>query len=215
MISNKFFYSILLFIALIKAIFLFCFVDGIKLWEDHNIAVNLLNTGTFFYEYDGIINHTYQFPLYPFIVSLIYKAFGQNFHWVALFNLLISTATCFVLIKTFEHILKYFNSEILTKYSQQIIYVSVFAFALHPAIAYYALYNVHPFSLNLFFFFLVLYYGLFISEQVSVKLLLRYGLLMGIAMLDRATVITATIPFFLIVWKEKGFKNVLMPVLIT
>ena len=66
-------YFIILLSAFAKVSYLFLFVDTIKFWEDHDIAINLLNTGVFYYNYDGMINHTYQFPLYPYIIFTIYN----------------------------------------------------------------------------------------------------------------------------------------------
>lgn len=71
---------------LAKLFLLFFFVDTVSLWEDHDIAVNIVKTGEFKYFHNGQWNYNYNFPVYPYVVSAIYSIFGINAKFVIVYH---------------------------------------------------------------------------------------------------------------------------------
>src|ERR1700739_4224315 len=52
------------------------YITNINLFEPHGIAVTMLKTGEMKYFLNGQFNYNYQFPVYPYLLFLVYKVFG-------------------------------------------------------------------------------------------------------------------------------------------
>ena len=63
---------VLLIMLITKVVFVGLSEQTSKIFEDHDMAINLYKTGEMFYENDGVINHSFQFPLYPFFLFILY-----------------------------------------------------------------------------------------------------------------------------------------------
>ena len=199
---------ILLVAFILKAFYLFFFVDHIRQWEDHDIAVNLVKTGSFFINMDGINSHSFQFPIYPFLVSLLYRLCGVQPIVACFFNLFINTACGFLFVRLVKEILAFLNIPHLSNAQTHIVVtISLLCYLIHPAINFYTLYNVHPFIENMFFLFLILYLSFRCAWELSFKNTLLLGLALGVAMLDRGTALTGIIPFFIIAYKQDGLRK--------
>ena len=63
-----------------------------KIFEDHDMAINLIvKLEKCFTKNDGVINHSFQFPLYPFFLFILYCFFGVNLKVAIIFNVLLSS----------------------------------------------------------------------------------------------------------------------------
>lgn len=188
--------------------------QAIKLWEDHDIARNLAQTGTFFIKWDEVINHTFQFPLYPFVVSLIYKVIGINPLAAVVLNLVVNLISAFM----FFFICKLIAEQLTIKNENtklRIAIVATLLFYLHPGIAMYSMFNMHPFAFNQFFFLLLLYISFnFANKLLNVKQIVLISAVAALAILDRATTFLALTPFFLYYFINKnylqGFKYAIL-----
>lgn len=192
-------------LSVLKFLYCLLFINDFNLFEDHSIAVNIANTGEFFIFWDGVNNYTFQFPIFPYTVSILYKIFGIKPLAVIVLNLILNFFTAILLYKVFSFFFRYFKlPETMPDKCSAVINLSILLFAFHPVINYYALYNVHPFSMDLFFLFATLYTCCDYYCLRTTKKLLIAGLITGLAIMDRATLGLAALPLFFLLWKEEG-----------
>ena len=112
-----------------------------KIFEDHDMAINLYKTGEMFYENDGVINHSFQFPLYPFFLFILYCFFGVNLKVAIIFNVLLSSASA---IFIYKFSILYFKRK-MNKHYKKIAVYSSFVCMLYPFTNIYAFESIHPF----------------------------------------------------------------------
>jgi hypothetical protein len=209
--SRKQLYLFISFISLIKIGFLLAFNPAMEYYEDHDIAVNLMHTGEFYLDWDGVRNHTFQFPVYPFLISLLYSLFGIKTLAVSLFHILLNTLSAFMLAKIFSFFWRLFSlPPHFEQHKNVVIFGSVLLFCIHPGIAYYAIYKVHPFSLDLFMLLLPLFLtSYYFSGPNNWKLLLLF-LCASLAVLTRATLLVSLLPFLTIIWRQRGLTRAVL-----
>lgn len=189
----------------LKFILLF-FISGIRLWEDHDIALNFLDSGELFYISDGAKFFTYQFPVYPFLLAGIYTIFGISPLAAVAFNVLLNGLAAIIIYLFIQDFMQYFLSgSSIISYAEKIAAACSLVFLLHPAINYYALYNIHPFSIDLLFLFLSLWLMMRFVLNPSRKNLVFYAVVLGITILDRASLVVVLLPFLIISYKCVGF----------
>lgn len=88
------------FIILFGAAFLIRLVAWVGLgaiWrpemiEEHDVAWNLVKTGDYFYEYLGTRQHSFGYPMYPFLMAGLFWLFGPHTVLIGLFHLGISAS---------------------------------------------------------------------------------------------------------------------------
>ncbi len=195
-------------IALIKLLFLILFRPTLVFFEDQDIAVNLCRSNEFFIFWDGVKNHTFQFPVYPFLVSLIYKLFGIRPLFVAVFHVLLNAITALLLMDVFAFFLEEFKlPELMKRYSDKIIFVSTLLFLLHPGITHYALFKIHPFTMDLFMLVLPLYFTAKYMHKPTRQNQIILFLAFGFAVLTRATLIVSVLPFAFLQFEKRGLKK--------
>lgn len=203
--------NILLFVAL------FFFQIGLrfilpyetKVWEDHDIAVNLVSEGEMYYLNDGAKNHTFQFPVYTSFLALGYAVFGIHTAWGILLNMLVHALTFFLFIELFGFIIHHFFYGLKEKYKFYIVYGSALVFFFHPAVLFYTLFHIHPLSFNIFSLFLGLYFSFRLAFSPTGNNAVITGMIIGICMLDRATVLLTLIPAGIILLQKISFKELL------
>jgi hypothetical protein len=175
---------------LIKCTSLFFLSKEIKLFEDHDLAVNLLNEGSLFYVNDGVRNHSFQFPVYPSIVALGYYFFGVK-SIIAIFINVFFISCSSILIFLFSDL---FLTRKGFSYSLMIAKLTSVLIMVYPAINVYAFGAVHPFSFNLFLLILFfLFSELFIQKKIKWFVL---ALVFGLLMLQRSSLVILV--FFLL-----------------
>ncbi|MBL4656319.1 MAG: hypothetical protein JKY33_10905 [Bacteroidia bacterium] len=113
-------------------------------------------------------------------------------------------------MSVFKNFLKRFGMANLSdKTAKGIVFASVAALLIHPGISYYAIFNVHPFSMNMFFLFLSLFFMFRYLNQSSFMNLILYAIAVGLSALDRVTILVAVIPFFVYSFQERKVKSVI------
>ena len=190
----------LLFIMLItKVIFVGLSELNPKIFEDHNIAINLYKTGEMFYENDGVINHSFQFPLYPFFLFILYCFFGVNLKVAIIFNVLLSSASA---IFIYKFSILYFKRKTNNNYKKIAVYSSL-ACMIYPFTNIYAFESIHPFSMNLFLLVFFLYFSeLWIQQKIN---LYWVGLVFTILLVQRSSLFFIGL-FFL--WETKALWRI-------
>jgi len=190
-----------------KLYLLFFQIHNISLWEDHDIAVNIVKSGEFKYFHNGQWNYNYNFPVYPYMVSFIYSVFGINAKFVIVYHLMLQLFTAYFLFHVFHKFLAFFNNDSINKRKEQIVFVAVTFFLLHPLITYYALGNIFPFTQSIFFVAGSFYFMFRLLEQWDNKNLIFYSLFLGLAVIDRSTAVTVTLPFLFFCLYTWSFGN--------
>ena len=145
---------LILILTVGKALLFWLLNLNIKYWEDDVIANNLLNEGVFYYYNDGTINHSFTFPVYPFLLYLFYSLFGNHVTSILLLHsiLVFTTSLCFLgWIRALLDRLKRQKSYFLISWAGLLI------IQLHPAVINYSYLNAHPFVLYLCLFTASLY----------------------------------------------------------
>ena len=136
---------------ILKLAIVFFHQDEIRVWEDDNIARNMLETGKMFYLQRGTPNYMFQFPVYPSLLYVTYRAFGLEPFNAIVLNLVIISFTCFFLYKIFVDLGKMCNLEFTNVKPGFVALISVLAFQVHPFITYYSMFKVHPFVFDMIF----------------------------------------------------------------
>ncbi|MBL4716234.1 MAG: glycosyltransferase family 39 protein [Bacteroidia bacterium] len=193
-------------VFLVKFLISFFFITEYVTWEDTQLALNLLHTGEFKIAHRGLYNYNFTFPIFAFIQFLIFKLIGVNYFFVSVFQLSVSSCIAYLLYGifiTFNKIIPItiFNNTQVRKFS----FWAVCVFLLHPGIGYHTIASIHPFVLDMFFPLLIVYFTCQYFESPSFRKLILLGLITGIGILDRATVISGIIPFVILLLKNDSF----------
>lgn len=194
---------------LLKLIYIFRF-QGFQLFEVHDIAVNMVRTGEMKYFLNGQFNYNYQFPVYPFLLFLIYKMIGILPVGGIILNLILNSLTAILAFPVFRWLLINSEKKALKKACNTIALIASLAILIHPLIAYYTLRIIHPFSLDLFLLFFCFYSMIRYFKQNSVPNFLIFCVVLGISILDRGTFIVLIIPFFFRKKMLIGFRSSLL-----
>lgn len=199
-----FFISVFILQLIVRLIF----DSPISIWEDHDIALNLMNEGEFFYESDGARNYTFQFPVYTSCLAIIYTLFGINPFAVVVFNIFIHVFAGWLFYLLFKLLLDYLNPTLNEIKKERIIFIALLFYLFHPVLLIYSFYHVHPLALNILSLFSGLYFSLKFALNPSRKNLVGVGIVIGLAMMDRATVLLTLIPAGIILLQKNNFFNV-------
>lgn len=195
-------------VFLLKLLIVLFFVHHIKLWEDHDIAVNIVNSGEFKYFQNSQWNYNYQFPVYPFIISFLYKVFGIVPKIAVIYNLLIASFSAYYLFYVLLQFIDFFSlPEKIKEQKTTIAFISTVVFMLHPLVSYYAMNNVLPFAQNQFFIILSFYFMFKFINDISIKNAILFSFILGVGFIDRSTLITLTLSFVLLMIVKTDFKK--------
>jgi hypothetical protein len=177
--------------------------------EDGVMAANFATTGSFFINRYGIDNHTFQFPVYMTLVGWTYRLFGEHRQLACLLNVLLSGLTACVLIPLFSRILDEIDPQHALPGANRtaVVSVAVLGFLFHPFTSYYAMNNIHPFSLDLLMLYvpLLLMFRYVDRGERPIDLLLL-ALSLGVVLLTRTTLVVGMLLFLRIVGRRSGWK---------
>jgi hypothetical protein len=170
------------------------------MWEDGQIAVNILQTGTFFYTHYDVANHSFQFPVYPLLVAGTFTVFTLHPAMASLLNLLLNGATAWVLARLFARSLDDMKPSISQGAARDaVVAASVGAFLVHPLINSYAIASVHPFTLDMLMLYVpvLMTFRYYDRGQRTLDLAL-VGVSLGLAILTRATLVVSALLFIIL-----------------
>ena len=196
-------YYWILVVAIIKLFLLLFFVTDFNVFENHEIALNFLDSGILFYEHDGNIDFNHQFPLFSVVLSGLYFLGAGKL--VGVYHILINTITAMLLVRVFN----YWGKQFLKKEEYtSVTFIAVILFIAHPLLSYYQLVQIHPLTTDVFFGALVLFFSIQVIDQKSKVWIL--GLVLGLAILERATLVVFILPYLIYYWKGivMNFKKV-------
>ncbi|MBI4945715.1 MAG: hypothetical protein HY840_04860 [Bacteroidetes bacterium] len=198
-------------IVLLQLVVLFIIQPEINLWEDHNMAVSLLQTGDAFCYNDGQPNHSFVFPVYYGVVFFVYKIFGIVPIYVAALHLIFNGATAFFAYKAAVFFIET-NSLIDKIFFARDKIASVLACSVlfHPFIFWYSFANVHPFAFDMFFFYACLFFTTVYFRNKTMLNLLIFAVVYGLAVLDRPTLMVCVIPFLLLSFKYMETNKIIL-----
>ncbi|HXC04318.1 MAG TPA: hypothetical protein VNZ86_06160, partial [Bacteroidia bacterium] len=202
----------ILILSLAKILYLLIFHPGMEFYEDNDIAVNLTNSGEFYLYWDGVKNHTFQFPIYPSLLSLCYTLFGIHPLVAGILHIFLQTLTAFLLWDVFHFFLRLFKLTVrIQRYSNLIVFISILLFCLHPGITWYALFKIHPFSMDMLMLIVPLWFTARHEQDPSTLNLVFFFISVALAVLTRATLLVSILPFLILFARKKGSgKTVLM-----
>jgi hypothetical protein len=205
---------ILVAIAVIVKLVLLQGITGFRIWEANEMAINYLNTGHMLYNHDGVMVYNYDFPVYPFLLFLVYKVFGINYTYAIILNIVFSAITAILLYDVFGAFFDRFNlPEKVQTWKPVMLLISVAAFLFHPLIMYYELKNIHPFAMTVFFYSWALWWMVKFFKNDSFANLTMYAIVLGLAILSRTTLVAVVVPFFFWALQKYKWKKALVKVL--
>ncbi|MCX6183441.1 MAG: hypothetical protein NT150_16145 [Bacteroidetes bacterium] len=196
----KFFYITLFVIVCFKITTAF-FIPNVQTWEDYVIAENILKSGDFYYLNDGAVNHSFQFPVYPILLSIALWIYHAPLAGIIL-NILLSTLGCLFLQRN----LKILQQKKWINLSQNIIHFLCLIPLLHPAFLFYELLNVHPFTHDFFMLNVGITSLLYLSDESSSKPI-EGGIMAGLCVLGRGTFIVFPMLTLVILVYQKAYKK--------
>ncbi len=198
-ILNK---KLLLIVAIVSIIKIIAvqFIDGFKTFEDHEIAQNFIRHYSFFYFNDGVQNHSFQFPIYPILLSLTYSIHHSALAAITLNILLLSTSSLFI-----YSILKRTNNKGWTTIKDKWMIALSILPLFHPAFVYYELTCVHPFAHDFLFLTFSIYTAFSVID--SDKSNFEKGMMLGLTILARGTfIVFPTIAIVYLLFKKQAKK---------
>jgi len=200
--SKQELWLIVLFPMLIKLLTL----SPVRLFEAHDIALEMMQSGEMRYWLHGQWNWNYQFPVYPYITFLFYSC-GLGVYGMLAFNVMLGAASAW---------LAYGIATKLNKdghFKHKIALIAALLTGLHPFIGYYQVQMVHPFAMDMFLAMWLLYLSLTV-HPTSLRQMLLLGFAAGVAMLDRTTLVIFVLPFVLrhgvVVFHRPSIVNALL-----
>ncbi len=178
-------------------------VPDIRINEPHHIADTLIETGEFKYWFNGEFNYNYQFPVYPFLVACTYLIANSPISAIIL-NLLLSVLSAIVLFRL---------ANLLFKQAFWPSFIVVIGLLAHPVVSFYQIGMVHPFSLDVLCSLTLIYFP-FRWQHFNSKRAAIYGIIMGIALLNRPTLIVFAFPALMVLYRTPTFRVKLTSALI-
>lgn len=196
--AKKILLTIVISWFIIRVISLF-FISQFKLFEVHDIAVNMVKTGEMKYFLNGQMNYNYQFPVYPFLLFIIYKIFGIVPELGEVLNCIFHSLTAVFGFCIFNWFSENCKIKTIRKNTATISLLASIGILFHPLINYYTLLIIHPFSLDLLLITLSVFYMINYFKNPGRKNILIFGIVFGITLLNRITFIVLILPFFIFI----------------
>lgn len=206
--ANKILLPVIIGWFIIRITFLF-FIHGITLFEAHDIAVNMLQTGEMKYFLNNRYNYNYQFPVYPYLLFIIYKIFGIIPKLGIILNCILHSLSALIGFRVFQWLAENCRIETVKTKASTISLLAAFGILFHPLINYYTLMIIHPFALDLFLLMLSLFFMIRYSKIQYTGNLLLLGITFGISILDRPIFAALLVPFFFFIFKNESYTKAL------
>ena len=147
-------------------------------WEQETIALNMLSGNGFTYAHlGGVVYSSYCEPLYPYLSAAVYALTAHNVFVLEVIQALFSAAACLVVFFCAKRI-----------FSMPAAWIAALLVAVHPGLIVYTA-KLHPLNLDVFFISLTLLALMRLAEDTGNKNLIIAGLVSGICMLTRPTII--------------------------
>lgn len=174
-------------------------------WEYDAIAKNLFYGEGFKNIYLNTTYYSCTTPLYPVICAIIYKLFGINHDAIIILQIIISSLICIPLYDLGKRIA-----------GSRVSLLAGWMYAFHPGLIIYSTLNLHALILDAFLFLSTVWSFAYLREALTFKRSLLTGVIAGLCILTRPTVIIF-IPFgfiwLLLCYKRNNAKRVIFNML--
>jgi hypothetical protein len=174
-----------------------CFNITPLTFENTAIAQNFLAKGKMYYLLDGNVDYNHQFPFYGWILICFFKVFGAVMLPVQIFQIFLNACFAWVVWKLFE--LKFSSLASKTWISIVLILIA----SCHPLLVYYQFFTIHPVTLDILLFALLMFVGLVWVKSPTWQMSLILIFTLGITLLERSTLAVAILPTVLFSLKDK------------
>ena len=198
-INKKLLIAVVL-ISIIKVFSLF-FITHFNTFEDYEIAQNFTKHHMFFYLNDGVLNHSFQFPIYPLLLSITLSVYNAPIT-AAVLNVILMSSAALLLYSLLKKCQKWGWIHLIDNW---MIVLSI-APLLHPAFIYYELKCVHPFAHDFLFLVLSLYTCLSVLKEKNTSLIEK-GLVLGLCIMARGTFIVIPLIVLAFISYNKEIKK--------
>jgi 4-amino-4-deoxy-L-arabinose transferase-like glycosyltransferase len=185
------------------------FISEIIPFEVDEIAQNILRFGEMKYVQLNKENYNYQFPVYPSLLFLFYKVFGVFPKVAIVLNCLLHSLAVMCSFSVFKWFAEKCSVKTIQTNVNLISLLSSLAFLFHPLINYYSLMIIHPFSLDVCLMMFALYFMTKYFKDPTRKKLILLGIIIGVAVLDRASFIVLLFPFLVEYNSKNSFLSAL------
>jgi hypothetical protein len=202
---------LIVLVTFLKAIVTVRVFQHPRVWEDGAMAGNFLQTGTLFFRHYGVDNHSFQFPVYAFMVATVYRLFGVRPALIGFLNLFLNALNAWVLMHLFWRLFDRLQIPVQVRpHKESIVTVAILGFLLHPLISYYSMNNVHPFALDMLMLYVPILLALrYFDRGEGARDFVILGLSLGAALLTRTVLVVSILPFVIIARAAWGWKTAL------
>ncbi len=180
----------LLFLLILAGkLFLLYLMPSPQLFENHDIAVNFIQSGTMYYHLDGHQDFNHQFPLYDSFLILMYQLFGIVPKWIAVFHIIFNALSALLVYKLTHRLLQ--NAHLTIFWIPTLCSLALLT---EPFLLDYQLSKIHPLTFDVFFTLATVYFSLNYVNKPTLKNGTLFCILFGLTLLERATLIVAIVP---------------------
>ncbi len=195
------FFVILAFVVRVASIFIIkllindpcspCFYRS----EHYIIALNILSGNGYVYPYLNTIYYSYGYPLYVYFLAIFHLIFNKNY---LILQILQAAIAAFSVIPLFFIAKKIFN--------EKVAFISGLLYCLHPGFIVHNTVTISEFTLVVCFILVITY--LMVCFENKTWNLIAIGILMGLGVLLRPTVVFLIPAFFIyLIVKNEGLKK--------
>jgi len=196
---------ILTFVVRLVVFLYFRSHQPIQVWEYEAIAKNLVNGYGFKNIYLNTTYYSCTTPLYPAICAIVYKLAGINHDAMVILQIIISSLICIPLYELGRRIA-----------GSRVGLLAGWMYALHPGLIIYSILNLHALILDAFLFLSTVWSFVYLREALTLKRSLLTGIIAGLCILTRTTVIVF-IPFgfiwLFLCYKKDNPKRVIINII--
>jgi hypothetical protein len=160
-----------------------------QLFENHDIAVNFIESGTMYYDLDGHQDFNHQFPLYDSFLVLMYQLVGISPKWIAVFHIIFNALSALLVYKLTHRLLQYAQLNVFWMPT-----LCALTMLTEPFLLDYQLLKIHPLTFDVFFTIATVYFSLNYVNKPTLKNGTVFCILFGLTLLERATLIVAVVP---------------------
>lgn len=167
--------------------------ENLTLWEYDTIAKNILNGEGFVYESFGTTYYAFLPPLYPIFCAVLYKITNFNYLFALIFQSMISAGLCAVIFFISKRI-----------FGKTVASIACLFTIFHPGLLVYSTKTLHVLTIDSFLFALFILVLFKLREQYSIRNQLAAGVILGLCILTRATVILfLPLAIIWLIWNAK------------
>jgi hypothetical protein len=178
-------------------------------FEDTRIAFNLLSNGSLSFRHLGQTYYAYQFPTYPLVEAAIFRLAGASPLPVLVFNVLVTAVTAWVLAAIFElFLVRMADAAPFRDRLPAVVWTSVVAFLLDPAIAQYSMLQLHPLAIDTLAFYVpVALTFWYVDRGWQARDLVILGVATGLVMLTRVVLVVNLLPLVALSISRDGWRS--------